>query len=265
MGLETSEHIGKILIDPRNSNVVYVAAQGPLFSAGGERGLYKTTDGGATWTAVLTISDDTGISDIVFDPKNPDVIYASATSAGAHVGQMIGGGPEGGIFKSTERRQDVDEADEGSAEGRHRAASALGVDPQESGDACSRSIEREAAGAAAVGDGGGAWTRIGRMTPPAAAASVDGAGLLSLATTPARRGRGVGRTAPAAGRGGRGAPRRRRGDDATADDGEQDEAGARPQPAPRRRQRPTTGIAAAARRTTTRSSSIRTGPTRSGR
>ena len=53
VGLENSEHIGKILIDPRNSNVVYVASQGPLFSAGGERGLYKTTDGGATWTAIL--------------------------------------------------------------------------------------------------------------------------------------------------------------------------------------------------------------------
>ena len=69
MGLETSEHIGDVLIDPRNSNVVYVAAQGPLFSEGGERGLYKTTDGGATWNAVLTISKDTGISDIVFDPR----------------------------------------------------------------------------------------------------------------------------------------------------------------------------------------------------
>src|SRR6187549_2455352 len=70
-GLETSEHIGKIIIDPRNSNTVYVAAQGPLFSPGGERGLYKTTDGGATWTPSLVISENTGITDIVFDPKNP--------------------------------------------------------------------------------------------------------------------------------------------------------------------------------------------------
>src|SRR5687768_12481076 len=64
-GLPSSEHIGSIVIDPRNSNVVYVGAQGPLWSAGGERGLYKTTDGGATWTRVLHISDDTGISDVV--------------------------------------------------------------------------------------------------------------------------------------------------------------------------------------------------------
>ena len=101
VGLQTSEHIGKILIDPRHSNTVYVASQGPLWSAGGERGLYKTTDGGNSWTAVLTISPDTGISDAVFDAKNPDIIYASSYQRRRAVGQMIGGGPEGGIFKST--------------------------------------------------------------------------------------------------------------------------------------------------------------------
>ena len=101
VGLTTSEHIGKLLIDPRNSNTVYVASQGPLWSAGGERGLYKTTDGGATWNAVLTISQDTGISDAVFDTKNPDIIYASSYQRRRAVGQMIGGGPEGGIFKTT--------------------------------------------------------------------------------------------------------------------------------------------------------------------
>ncbi|HTM25255.1 MAG TPA: hypothetical protein VL225_08680 [Vicinamibacterales bacterium] len=101
MGLAASEHIGNILIDPRNSNVVYVAAQGPLWSAGGDRGLFKTSDGGAKWDRVLFVSDDTGISDIVFDPRNPDIIYASAYQRRRAVGQMIGGGPEGGIFKST--------------------------------------------------------------------------------------------------------------------------------------------------------------------
>jgi photosystem II stability/assembly factor-like uncharacterized protein len=100
MGLEKSEHLGQILVDPRNSSVVYVAAQGPLWSAGGERGLYKTADAGATWTKVLNVSDDTGISDIVFDPKNADIIYASSYQRRRGVGQMIGGGPEGGIWKT---------------------------------------------------------------------------------------------------------------------------------------------------------------------
>src|SRR5262249_40889468 len=102
MGLVASEHIGRIQIDPRNSNVVYVAAQGPLWSSGGERGLYKTTDGGATWKAILTISPDTGVNDIVLDPKNPDIMYSSAYQRRRAVGQLIGGGPEGGIYKSSD-------------------------------------------------------------------------------------------------------------------------------------------------------------------
>jgi hypothetical protein len=99
VGLETSEHIGKIVVDPRNSNVVYVASQGPLFSAGGERGVYKTTDGGATWAAVLQISENTGVTDLVLDPKNPDVMFASSYQRRRHVGQAIGGGREAGIHK----------------------------------------------------------------------------------------------------------------------------------------------------------------------
>jgi hypothetical protein len=78
VGLESSEHIAKVLIDPRNSKVVYVAAQGPLWKAGGDRGLYKTTDGGKSWKAVLSISENTGVTDLLFDPRNPDVLYASA-------------------------------------------------------------------------------------------------------------------------------------------------------------------------------------------
>jgi photosystem II stability/assembly factor-like uncharacterized protein len=100
VGLKKSEHIGKILIDPRDSNTVYVAAQGPLWAAGGDRGLYKTTDGGKTWKPVLTISENTGVSDIVFDPRNPDVIYASAYQRRRHIWTLIDGGPEGGIHKS---------------------------------------------------------------------------------------------------------------------------------------------------------------------
>jgi photosystem II stability/assembly factor-like uncharacterized protein len=101
LGLENSEHIQNIVIDPRNSNVVYVTAIGPLWAAGGDRGLYKTTDGGLTWKAVLTISPDTGIGDMVMDPRKPDVIYAAALQRRRAVGQLIGGGPESGLYKST--------------------------------------------------------------------------------------------------------------------------------------------------------------------
>jgi photosystem II stability/assembly factor-like uncharacterized protein len=101
VGLEQSEHIQNILIDPRNSDVVYVSAIGPLWSAGGDRGLYKTTDGGKTWKAVLTIGPDTGVTDVVMDPKKPDTLYAAAYQRRRAVGQLIGGGPESGLYKTT--------------------------------------------------------------------------------------------------------------------------------------------------------------------
>jgi photosystem II stability/assembly factor-like uncharacterized protein len=105
MGLENSEHIQNIVIDPRNSNVVYVTAIGPLWSAGGDRGLYKTTDGGQTWKAVLSVSPDTGVTDLLMDPKNPEVLYAAAYQRRRAVGQLIGGGPESGLYKSTNAGQ----------------------------------------------------------------------------------------------------------------------------------------------------------------
>lgn len=102
VGLKNSEHIGKILIDPRNTNVVYVAAQGPLWAPGGDRGLYKTTDGGNTWEQILKISDYTGISDIAFDPRDYNVLYATAYQRARTVWTLINGGPEGGIHKTTD-------------------------------------------------------------------------------------------------------------------------------------------------------------------
>ncbi|MEM8963008.1 MAG: glycosyl hydrolase [Acidobacteriota bacterium] len=102
VGLGESEHIGKILVDPRDSNVVWVAAQGPLWKSGGDRGLYKTIDGGENWEQVLFISDDTGISDIAFDPRDPDTVYAAAYQRRRHVWTLINGGPEAGIHKTTD-------------------------------------------------------------------------------------------------------------------------------------------------------------------
>jgi len=102
VGLGRSEHIGKIIVDPRNSNVVYVAAQGPLWSPGGDRGLYKTTDGGKTWKPSLTISENTGVTDVVFDPSNPDTLYAASYQRRRHVYTVINGGPESAIYKSTD-------------------------------------------------------------------------------------------------------------------------------------------------------------------
>jgi photosystem II stability/assembly factor-like uncharacterized protein len=110
MGLKASEHIGMIRVDPRDSNVIYVAAQGPLWSAGGERGLYKSMDGGTTWIKVLgdglgnTSIDDqyTGVSEVHLDPRNPDVVYAVSWQRFRNVAALMDGGPGSGIHKSTD-------------------------------------------------------------------------------------------------------------------------------------------------------------------
>ncbi len=102
LGLRDSEHIGMILIDPRDSDTVYVAAQGPLWRSGGDRGLYKTTDGGTSWERILHVSDDTGMNEIHADPRDPDVLYASSYQRRRHVWTLINGGPESAIYKSTD-------------------------------------------------------------------------------------------------------------------------------------------------------------------
>jgi photosystem II stability/assembly factor-like uncharacterized protein len=102
LGLKKSEHIGRVVIDPRDSKVVYVAAEGPLWGPGGDRGLYKTIDGGKTWKAALTISENTGVVDVALDPSNPDIVYAAAYQRRRHVFTLIDGGPESAIYKSTD-------------------------------------------------------------------------------------------------------------------------------------------------------------------
>jgi len=76
MGLKESRQIGGIVIDPRNSDVVFVAAEGSAWGPGGDRGLYKSTDGGETWNKVLEISENTGVNNVVMDPSNPEILYA---------------------------------------------------------------------------------------------------------------------------------------------------------------------------------------------
>src|SRR2546423_6107878 len=102
MGLRKSEHIGRVIVHPTNPDIVYVAATGPLWGAGGDRGLFRTTDGGRTWKNVKNIDTHTGFTDVIFDPTNPDVIYAASFQRERRPYTYVGGGPGSGIWKSTD-------------------------------------------------------------------------------------------------------------------------------------------------------------------
>ncbi|HUF10970.1 MAG TPA: hypothetical protein VMO47_16740 [Rhodothermales bacterium] len=100
MGLKASEHIAKIIVHPTDSDVIWVAAQGPLWSSGGDRGLYKSTDGGVTWNR--TLGDDTwvGVTDLVIDPRTPDRLYAATWQRHRSVAAYLSGGPGTAIYRS---------------------------------------------------------------------------------------------------------------------------------------------------------------------
>ena len=102
IGLTKSEHIGKIAIHPQNSDVIYVAVYGPVWSSGGERGIYKTTDGGKTWKQILNVSENTGFNEVHIDPQHPNILYACAHQRRRHEWTFISGGPESAIYKSTD-------------------------------------------------------------------------------------------------------------------------------------------------------------------
>ena len=102
MGLKRSLHVGRIVIHPTDPDIVWVAAMGPLWGPGGDRGVYKTVDGGENWELVLEIDENTGVVDLVADPRDPDVLYAASYQRRRALWTLIDGGPGSGIHKTTD-------------------------------------------------------------------------------------------------------------------------------------------------------------------
>lgn len=130
-GLETSEHISKIIVHPEDPNTVWVAAQGPLWSSGGERGVYKTTDGGANWRQVLGAGPWTGATDLIIDPTNPQRLFAATWQRHRTVAALIGGGPESGIHRSEDGGETWQELSKGLPEDGNKGKIGLAVSPQQ--------------------------------------------------------------------------------------------------------------------------------------
>ncbi|SDB36220.1 Sortilin, neurotensin receptor 3 [Flavobacteriaceae bacterium MAR_2010_188] len=102
VGLKDSEHISKVIVSPEDSNIIWVASQGPLWSKGGDRGVFKSIDGGATWKRTLGDTEWVGATDILIDPDNTDVLYAATWQRQRTVAALLGSGPGSGIHKSND-------------------------------------------------------------------------------------------------------------------------------------------------------------------
>ena len=117
MGLEQTRYIGRILIHPEDAETVYVAALGSLWGPNDRRGLFKTADGGKSWTQVLSISKHTGVVDVAMDPENPDLLYAAAYQRERRAWNFVGGGEESGIFKTSDGGESWQERTAGLPQG----------------------------------------------------------------------------------------------------------------------------------------------------
>ena len=166
MGLKASEHVGKIVVDPKDGRTVYVAAQGPLWADGGDRGLYKTTDAGKTWKKVLDVSPRTGVSDLWMDPRNPDVLLAAAWQRRRHVWTLIDGGPESAVYKSTDAGATWRKLEKGLPKG-DLGRIGLAISPADPDVvyAIVEASDKKAAGTYRSTDGGESWERRGDYTP----------------------------------------------------------------------------------------------------
>jgi photosystem II stability/assembly factor-like uncharacterized protein len=160
MGLRASEHISTMVVHPKNSNVVWVSAQGPLWTSGGERGLYKTDDGGTTWRKVLGDGEWTGVTDVVIDPRDPDVLYAATWDRHRTVAFYLGDGPGTGIHKSTDGGETWTELTTGLPSS-NMGKIGLAISPQDP-DMVYAAIEtdRRSGGLYRSTNRGGSWTKM---------------------------------------------------------------------------------------------------------
>jgi photosystem II stability/assembly factor-like uncharacterized protein len=161
MGLDATQHISRIVVDPKNPNIVFVAAQGALYSHSKERGVYKSVDGGATWKSVLYVDDKTGASELSMDMNNPRILYAAMWEHGRLPWKVISGGPGSGLYKSTDSGETWDKLKEGLPGEMGKMSIAVSrSNPEKVYALIESDSDKEAGGLFVSSDGGKKWSRI---------------------------------------------------------------------------------------------------------
>ena len=160
MGLKKSEHISKIIVHPEDPNTLWVASQGPLWSPGGERGLFKTTDGGKTWKNTLDINEWTGVTDLVIDPTNPDILYAASWQKHRNVAALIGGGPGTSLYKSVNGGDSWSKIDKGLP-GSNKGKIGLAISPMQPNVLYAAvELDKRAGAVYRSENSGGSWSKM---------------------------------------------------------------------------------------------------------
>jgi photosystem II stability/assembly factor-like uncharacterized protein len=164
LGLVETRHIGRIQVHPEDPDVAYVAAQGTLWAPSDSRGVYKTTDGGETWTKVLFIDAHTGVVDMVMHPENPDVLYAAAYQRLRRTWGFNGGGPGSGIYKTTDGGATWTELTNGIPAG-DKGRIGIDVSPVDPQTVYALVEHADSSGTYRSRDGGASWTHVNDLNP----------------------------------------------------------------------------------------------------
>ncbi len=163
-GLRESRHIARIIVDPVDFNVVYVAALGSLWGPGGDRGVYKTTDGGATWSRVLFVDEDTGATELVMDPGNDKVLYAATYQRRRQGWGMNGGGPGSAIWKTTDAGKTWSKLTKGIPDG-PKGRIGLDIYRRNPNVLYARIEHEKESGVYRSDDAGASWTKMSATNP----------------------------------------------------------------------------------------------------
>ncbi len=161
IGLEQTRHISRIVVDPKNPNILLVAAQGALYGQSAERGMYKSTDGGATWKNVLFVDNKTGAAELSMDMTNPRILYAAMWEHGRLPWKVISGGPGSGLYKSVDQGETWEKLKEGLPEEMGKMAIAVSrSNPEKVYALIESDTNKEAGGLFISTNAGKKWSRV---------------------------------------------------------------------------------------------------------